>query len=96
MTTFYGNNSDWERLFDGQSVSLTTGNPVPVKHVHSKTRETDSYGEYMQGDEDVFVIFELNGKFYKKSGYQDSYGGSTWDGPVVEVTPITKTIQVWS
>jgi hypothetical protein len=51
-----------------------------------------------QGDDErpAFMVFEINGKFYKKEGEADSYGEVSWrGGKFSEVQPKTKTIQTW-
>jgi hypothetical protein len=42
----------------------------------------------------IFKVTDTSGKesYYRKSGTYDSWDGSEWDGPFVEVTPITKTV----
>jgi hypothetical protein len=41
---------------------------------------------YPQGHEGhVFIVFEVNGKFWKKDGTNDSYGNRCWDGKFRQV-----------
>ena len=40
--------------------------------------EADSYGDYVSGE--VYMIFKVGDKFYRKNGTVDSYGGITWGG----------------
>lgn len=88
--------TDWDKIYNGSDGKVMPfSDAKPAKHVYSKTRETDSYGDYIEGEGEIFLVFEVDGKFYKKFGYQSSYGGREWDGGVVEVQPVTKTITVW-
>lgn len=89
--------SNWDILFNGSSAEVSSlSEKLEAKFVANKNRERDSFGDYEEGgNTEIWVIFEVNGKYYKKFGYQSSYGGREWDGGVVEVTPTTKTITVW-
>lgn len=89
--------NDWDRLVQGKEIKVAPLNEaVTAKFVFFKDRETDSYGEFYEGDSEVYVIFEVDGKFYKKIGYKSSYGYEiSWAGDPVEVQPKTKTIQVF-
>lgn len=52
----------------------------------SRTDEEDSYGEYSQGSkEEVYLVLEVEGKFYRKTGTANSYGEILWDGIFREV-----------
>lgn len=90
--------SDWDDLYEGRHGEVAPlANTKVAKPVESKGREVDSYGEYLQGEGEIYVIFEVDGKYYKKFGYQSSYGYDerTWDGAVVEVQKIVKTVEVF-
>lgn len=88
--------NDWDNLFEGRNIKVS---PVEesrtAEFVEAKGRETDSYGEYYQGDDEIYVIFKVGDRYFKKFGYQSSYGGRTWDGGVIEVFPETKTVTVF-
>ena len=47
----------------------------------------------------LYIVFHVDGpggeKWFKKTGFYQSYEGAYWDGPMVEVFPQTKTITVW-
>lgn len=77
---------------DRVRVVTDTGSHKPVV-VARATQETDSYGEAIEGE--VYMVFTVDGQGYKVSGYADSYGSVDWDGPIREVKPTTKTIEVW-
>lgn len=56
--------------------------------------ETESqYDE--AGDLDYKLVFSLDGQTFVKEGYLDSWSGGVWDGPLYEVTKVTKTVEVW-
>lgn len=90
----------WSDLWnDKRGQVRPTAEPTTAEVVYQRFRETDSYGEYLQGDDEIYMIFKVQTpegeKHFKKFGYQSSYGDMGWDGPVVEVYPKTKTITVW-
>lgn len=88
--------SKWDSLFEGSSVQVQPlANGTDAEYVDSKGRETDSYGDYIEGDTEIWVIFKVGERYFKKFGYQSSYGGREWDGGCVEVFPETKTITVF-
>lgn len=48
----------------------------------------DYYGEFSQGHEgELYIVFNYETQYFKKTGTGDSYGNHSWDGPVVEVFP---------
>lgn len=81
----------WERIGDGRTVEVKNLGTVTVvaKHV--------SYGED-QGEDSrpIFIIFEVDGKYYRKSGIANSYGERNWGAggflPAVQKVVVTK---VW-
>ena len=48
--------------------------------------EPNSYG-YYDSDEEIWFVFKLGERYYRKSGYQDSYDDFEYDGALVEVEP---------
>lgn len=86
--TVYAAKEEWTRLYE-QGVGDVSLGTVPAKRVG---KDDNSKG-YDGGP--VFVIVEVEGRFFKKSGYVDSYDGYTWDGPTVEVHKTTKTVEVF-
>lgn len=93
--------NNWHKMFEaglGSShkvIPVATGTDATVVEV--KTRAYDErYGEYLQGDDEVYVIFQVGDKFFKKTGTMSSYDEVfSWDGPVVEVFGTTKTVTVF-
>lgn len=64
------------------------GNIQVVERELDESGYDDSYYDsgYPQGHEgNVFLVFEVNGKFWKKDGTNDSYGNRCWDGKFREV-----------
>lgn len=93
--------NNWQELFDGglgsthDVVPQATGTTAKVVEVKSRAFN-EGYGEYVQGDDEVHVIFEVDGRFFKKTGTMDSYDEKfSWDGPVTEVYGHTKTVTVF-
>lgn len=93
--------NNWQAMFDGglgsahKVVPVAQGTDATVVEV--KTRAIDSrYGEYVQGDDEVYIIFKVGDRFFKKTGTMDSYDENfSWDGPVTEVYGTTKTVTVF-
>lgn len=69
-----------------------------VKLVKKSTEcgSLDSYGDIPSGVEfETFIIFEINGRYFRKEGTGDSYGRVTWNGTFKEVFPKAKTVTVY-
>ena len=47
------------------------------------------------GATDIWVVIEIDGRYFKKTGYHQSHDGTYWDGAVTEVRPQEKTITVY-
>jgi len=61
---------------------------VVERELDESSYDNDGYYDsgYPQGHEGhVFIVFEVNGKFWKKDGTNDSYGHRVWDGKFREV-----------
>jgi hypothetical protein len=61
---------------------------VVERELDESSYDNDGYYDsgYPQGHEgQVFIVFEVNGKFWKKDGTNDSYGQRVWDGKFREV-----------
>jgi hypothetical protein len=57
--------------------------------VHDSFKETD-YNSW--ADDEVtsaWVVFVIDGRYFRKSGYSDSWSGQTWDSMLTEVAPKT-------
>lgn len=94
---------NWDRLFEyDKGTVVPTSVKLDAIVVDKGNRPTDHYGEYMQGEDECWMIFKViepSGKerFFKKTGTQSSYGDErdwSW-GTTTEVFPKTKTITVW-
>jgi hypothetical protein len=44
---------------------------------------------------DVWVVVEVSGRFFKKTGYRERYYSTEWDGILTEVSPVSKTVTVY-
>lgn len=84
----YAANS-WDDLWDNGKTQVSPLIDTSVAVLVSKTeRERDSYGDYNEGDGEIYMVFQVGDRFFRKEGYQSSYGDDrSWDGAVVEVFP---------
>lgn len=86
--------SGWDSLAnygDGQQFTVQGLGVVTMVAKHTK------YGEE-QGEDNrpVFMIFELNGQFYRKNGMADSYGEVNWSqGGFVLAVQRTVEVKTW-
>lgn len=80
---------DWEAWADSNAYGAGT-KPQLVKLVEWELDEVPGDGWYEshpQGHEGLcYLIFEVGGRFYRKTGTTDSYGRRSWDGKFREVT----------
>lgn len=67
---------------------------VVVDGVEYKATHVESRGGMDQGS-DIWVVFRLGDQLFKKSGFYASHYGTDWDGPLVEVKPVEKTVTVF-
>jgi hypothetical protein len=91
---------NWDAMFtrglgsQHKVVPLAQGTEAIVVERHE--RPTDGYGDYLQSDDEIYVIFQVGDRFFKKTGRMDSYDEiRTWDGPVTEVFGETKQVTVF-
>jgi hypothetical protein len=49
----------------------------------------------MDKGSDRWVVFKVGDQLFKKSGFYASHYGTDWDGPLVEVKPVEKTVTVF-
>ncbi len=88
--------NDWIDAVVGRCIKVfPTTEFVDAEVVNIKNRERNSYGEYEYGDDSIHVVFEVNGRFFKKEGRMSSYGDESWNGSVTEVFPKTQTVYVF-
>ncbi len=66
---------------------IIDGRAVIVK-VHGKSRLGD-------GATEVWIAVEIEGRYFKKSGYHQSHYVTEWDGSLEEVSPQEKTVTVY-
>lgn len=90
--------NEWDRLFQGNNIKVTPEyDSTTAEFVEAKHREKDHYGDYIQDEGEIHVIFKVGDRYFKKTGYQSSYGDDRdWDGYVTEVFPQTKTFTVFT
>ena len=53
--------------------------------------QVDGYGGEGEGD-DLWVVFDVDGQLFRKSGYWVSHDGCYWDGALEEVEPYEVTV----
>lgn len=94
--------NDWDAMFtEGigsthEVVPLAKGTDAKVLEVRNRPVHPEYPDEYIQSDDKIWVIFEVDGRFFKKEGTMDSYDEiRTWNGPVTEVFGEKKTITVF-
>lgn len=81
----------YEHMRDGEQISVTGLGVVTMvaKHI--------AYGEEQEADNrPIFMIFEINGQYYRKSGVADSYGERNWNAggflPAVKKTKVVEEL----
>lgn len=88
---------DWSELDyakPGKKFKVSELGPeVDAELVERADRPKDHYGEPIQGEDEAYLIFKVGDRYFKKSGYQNSYGDeTTWNGRVTEVFAEEKTV----
>jgi HNH endonuclease len=48
------------------------------------------------GATNIWLVIEIEDRYFKKTGYHQSHDGTYWDGSVTEVRPTQKTITVYN
>lgn len=85
----------WAEKGEGFHTVLMDGLPVrevEVIAVSGLLNEERSHG----GDIPSFMIFLVDGVFYRQIGVTDSYGSTEWDGAFMPVIPRTQAIKEWT
>lgn len=78
-----------ELRWGSSHLTVTLGDTTyPVKEVAHQG------GGEGQG-ENVWLVFEVDGRLFKTTGFYMSYDGTTWDGDVTEVKPVQKVVTVF-
>jgi len=87
--------SGWESMGWGSEGTVEAliikGEPVVVKW----TAGSDLTDDPGYSSTPVWVVVEIGGRYFKKSGYHSSEEGVVWDGAVTEVKATTKTVTVY-
>lgn len=82
---------DWESWANDSAYGLRTRpSEVTIVEVHldegDETLERYYDSAHEQGHEGTcFIVFEVDGKYYRKSGTTDSYANRNWNGKFREV-----------
>lgn len=86
----------WWSWKEPSSVSHTVpdhnGDYLSVTFVDKMTLAHEDMGNDRQ---EVWLLFDVDGKFYKQYGYGDSYGEINWDGPFKEVYKTERAVTVY-
>lgn len=101
---------DLEHMVDNDEVHYEDGETVDSQEFWSeihwgstrlafpgigKAMRVDSAGGMDEGS-NIWTVFEVGGRLFRKSGYYASHYGTDWDGAFEEVFPEQKTITVYS
>src|SRR5688572_20208049 len=81
----------WYSL-DSKPVGSFSSYGTRVKLVAANCYTTEEMG---REDQEIWMVVEYEGKYYKKFGTADSYGERSWNGYVREVVPTEKTVTVY-
>jgi len=65
---------------------------TPYGTIEYVTHSDDGYDD---GRIDRSVVFRIGDRYFRKSGYYDSWEGGDWDGELEEVRPREKMITVY-
>lgn len=65
--------------------------PIVLNGVEYKITQKDQTGGMDEGSA-ASVVFEIDGRHFRKSGYYASHYGYDWDGDLEEVEPFEKTV----
>lgn len=86
IKTALENHGDWWDLAEGGRTVNVEG-LGDVKTVIGYTREVG---------EDVYIVLEIGGRYFRKEGYHVSHDGTYWDGDFYEATPTEKVVIQWN
>lgn len=79
----------WEAWADGYYGSTNGQVTVVERHLDEGDETHERYYDspHEQGHEGTcFIVFEVNGRYYRKTGTTDSYANRNWNGKFREVT----------
>lgn len=60
-----------------------------------RVKWVETKSEYDEGRQNLELVFTIDGRFFQKTGYYDSWAGGAWDGALIEVRPREKMITVY-
>lgn len=73
----------WEWQYESLNTPVTLDSGLVVTKVHE-------FSEHYDGD--AFMVFQIGERYFRKDGYESSFGGSHWNGEFREVSPKLKTV----
>ncbi|MBM7771948.1 hypothetical protein JOD54_002152 [Actinokineospora baliensis] len=77
----------WTRYFSiGEVVTSPDGTAI------TKVAQGAEYGDRIDAAAGIWIVFQIDGKHYRKTGTIDSYGGMDFNGPFTEVVAKTKSV----
>lgn len=81
----HGTHSFYEKLWDGSELNTPFG----------AVKKIDSSNGYRDGQEERIMVLQIGDRFFKKFGSYDSWDSANWEGRLIEVRPIEKTVTVY-
>lgn len=88
---YWGNSTGINEFFR----NLSHGSLITVANL-GDFENVEYFSPYNEsGDIDAELIFKFDNRYWKVSGYLDSWEGGCWDSGPVEVFPQAKTIREW-
>lgn len=75
--------------------SLWAGEASQLETLYGTVRSVETSTDYKDGLEERTMIVQVGDRFFKKVGYYNSWESSDWDGSLIEVKPVTKTVIVY-
>lgn len=83
----HGIYSFYENLWDGGVSELDTP--------YGSVKKVDYSTGYKDGEEERIMVLQIGDKFFKKFGSYDSWDSANWEGRLIEVKPVEKTVTVY-
>jgi hypothetical protein len=79
---------------------LQEGYEVNVPTLGKVTKIESVERGYSDGEGPISMAFSVTSgkgetRFFRKDGFYESYDGTVWDGPFVEIRKVTKTVEVF-
>jgi len=92
--------SDFERYVTNKwmlagNESLWDGSVSQLDTLYGMVRKIDCSTGYKDGQEERIMILQIGDKFFKKFGSYDSWDSADWEGRLIQVKPVEKTVTVY-